>query len=229
MARTPRIVLPGVPHHIAQRGNRKQKTFFCEFDYRHYLSLLAEHAVSAGMSIWCYCLMPNHVHLIAVPTTVDGLSRGLGETHQRYTLTINRRKRWKGYLWQGRFSSYPMDEEHTLAAARYILLNPFSAKLEKLVGDWPYSSLRAHLTGKSDGIVDVAPLAERIDDWAGFLQSGVPGGLDETLAKHLRTGLPAGSRSFVRSIEKATGRSLVPKKRGRPVVDELLISKNRTK
>ena len=129
MARLARLVIPGLPHHVTQRGNRRQQTFFNDGDYAAYLELMAEWCREEGVEIWGYCLMPNHVHLIAVPKTEDGLRRAIGEAHRRYTRRINFREKWRGYLWQGRFASFIMDEPYLLAAARYVELNPVRAKL----------------------------------------------------------------------------------------------------
>jgi len=110
MARIVRVVAPGIPHHITQRGNRRQQTFFNDDDYRAYLSLMAEWCNKYDVGIWCYCLIPNHVHLIAVPKTKDGLNLATGEAHRRYSRRINFREGWRGHLWQGRFASFMMDE-----------------------------------------------------------------------------------------------------------------------
>ena len=67
---------------------------------------------SGGVEIWAYCLMPNHIHLIAVPHTQDGLQQAIGEAHRRYTRQINFREKWRGYLWQGRFASFIMDKPY---------------------------------------------------------------------------------------------------------------------
>src|SRR3954463_8090540 len=109
MPRLARAIAPGLPHHVTQRGNRCQKTFFCTDDYLRYLALLAEWCDRCAVDIWAYCLMPNHVHLIAVPPDERALSRAVGETHRSYTTEINRREGWRGYLWQGRFNSFVMD------------------------------------------------------------------------------------------------------------------------
>ena len=118
MARLARIVAPGLPHHITQRGNRRQKTFFHDDDYQQYLNLMREWCERHSVEIWAYCLMPNHVHLVAVPETEDGLAKAIGEAHRRYTRYVNFRKGWTGYLWQGRFASFPMDEAGGMAACR---------------------------------------------------------------------------------------------------------------
>jgi len=120
MARIARIVVPGYPHHITQRGNRRQETFFCDDDYKQYIALMAEWCSRCGVTIWAYCLMPNHTHLIAVPRTEEGMRKAIGEAHRRYARMINFREGWRGYLWQGRFSSFVMDERYLLAAVRYI-------------------------------------------------------------------------------------------------------------
>ena len=114
MVRIARVVAPGTPHHVTQRGNRRQQTFFNEDDYRAYLDLMAEWCGRFGVEIWAYCLMPNHVHLIAVPKTVAALGQAVGEAHRRYSLRINFREGGRGHLWQGRFASFPMDDAYLL-------------------------------------------------------------------------------------------------------------------
>jgi putative transposase len=124
MARIARVIATGYPHHVTQRGNRRQRTFFNDEDYAVYLELLSEWTRKHDVEVWAYCLMPNHVHLIVVPGTQDGLARAIGEAHRRYTRRINFREGWKGHLWQERFSSFPMDENHLLTAVRYVEMNP---------------------------------------------------------------------------------------------------------
>ena len=104
--------MAGAAHHVTQRGNRRQQVFFGDEDYRAYRALLAEGCAAAGVSVWGYCLMPNHVHLILVPSSADGLRAALAEAHRRYTRRVNFREGWRGYLWQGRFASVAMDEAH---------------------------------------------------------------------------------------------------------------------
>ena len=83
MARIARVIVPGFPHHITQRGNRGQKAFFGDADYQAYLELMAHWCEACGVSVWCYCLMPNHIHLIAVPKTAEALRLAIGEAHRR--------------------------------------------------------------------------------------------------------------------------------------------------
>jgi putative transposase len=214
MARLARVVIEGVAHHVTQRGNRRQQTFFGEDDYRTYRELLAEGCRDAGVEVWGYCLMPNHVHLILVPHDPDGLRAALAETHRRYTRRVNVREGWRGYLWQGRFASAPMDEAHLAAAARYVELNPVRARLAVRAEDWPWSSARAHLGGRDDGLVSVAPMLGRIPDWAGLLDQGLAKAEHETIRAAERTGRPLGGEGFLAELERRTGRALARRKRG---------------
>lgn len=109
MARMARVVAPGIPHHVTQRGNRRQETFFSDDDYRAYLELMAQWCSLCAVEVWAYCLMANHVHLIVVPESEGGMRRAIGEAHRRYTRRVNFRQGWRGHLWQGRFASFPMD------------------------------------------------------------------------------------------------------------------------
>jgi putative transposase len=214
MVRQARLVVPGHPHHVTQRGNRRLPVFFSDDDYRAYLDLLSEWSAKSGTAVWSYCLMPNHVHLILVPRTEDGLRATLGETHRRYTRMINFREGWRGHLWQERFHSFPMDEEWLMHAARYVALNPVAAGLVARPEDWPWSSASAHLTGKSDGIVDVRPLVDRGGDWAAFMEGGIEDAMVKRLEMHMQTGRPLGSDTWIEALEARLGRSLRPRKRG---------------
>jgi putative transposase len=216
MARIARVVAEHYPHHITQRGNRRQDTFFCDDDYRYYIQLMAEWCGKCRVKIWAYCLMPNHVHLIAVPESEDGLRRALGEAHRRYTRHINFREKWKGHLWQGRFASFLMDEQYLLAAARYIELNPVRAGLVSIPEDYPWSSAKAHIKGRNDDLVKAKPLLRMVDDWQQFLFDEVSGGEYELLQRHERTGRPLGSKSFIERLENKLTRILTPQKGGRP-------------
>jgi len=214
MARLARVVIPGMPHHITQRGNRRQQTFFNDGDYAAYIELLAEWSREHGVEIWSYCLMPNHIHVIAVPSSEDGLRWAIGETHRRYTRRINFREKWRGYLWQGRFASFVMDEAYLLAAARYIELNPVRAGLVTSPCDWRWSSARAHLAGSDDQLVKVAPLLAMMPDWAAFLNSAIPEEELRDIRRHTRTGRPLGDEAFLARLEEMVGRVLKRRKPG---------------
>ncbi len=216
MSRIARLVLPDMPHHITQRGNRRLPTFFSSADYEAYLELMAERCAAFGIAIWAYCLMPNHTHLIAVPATEDGLARGIGDAHRRYSRQINAREGWRGFLWQGRFSSCILDETHLLAATRYIELNPVRAGLVDNPLDYPWSSARAHHNGEDDVLVQVAPMLERVKEkWARFLKAGLSNAECERLRLHERTGRPIGNDSFLDRLEARLGTTVRPQPPGR--------------
>ena len=206
MARLARVVIPGVPHHITQRGNRRQSAFFCDEDYVAYLELMGEWCGKLGLEVWAYCLMPNHVHLIVVPESEAGMRRAIGEAHRRYTRRINFREGWRGHLWQGRFASFPMDETYLMAAARYIERNPVRAHLSRCVWRYRWSSARAHVNGEDDGLVRVKPLLDRVDDWKDFVRTHEDETEREALRQHERTGRPLGSDAFMAKVERIAGR-----------------------
>ena len=212
MARIARVVVPGYPHHVTQRGNRRQLTFFCNQDYQAYLNMMTEWCRRHQVAIWAYCLMPNHVHLIAVPANGAGLARAIGEAHRRYALRINRRESWRGHLWQARFASFVMDQTYLLAAVRYVEMNPVRAGLVKRPEDYAWSSARAHMQGRDDGLVTVHPMLSMVGSWSEYLAADWPTGY-ESLKRHERSGRPLGSDSFVAKLEQLTGRTLKPLRR----------------
>ncbi len=214
MGRLPRVVVPGLPHHVTQRGNRRQQTFFGEEDYGEYCRLLSVSCRNCGTQVLAYCLMPNHVHLILVPADDFGLRDALAEAHRRYTRMINFREGWRGHLWQERFHSFVMDERHLLAAARYVERNPVRARLSPTPEDWPWSSARAHLTGEDDALVTVRPLLDLIPDWGAFVGEPDAPKFAELLHAHASTGRPLGPESFVESLERRLKRPLKRRKPG---------------
>lgn len=217
MARLARIVIPGIPHHVTQRGNRRERTFFEDADYKRYRTMLGDAAKRAGAEVWAYCLMPNHVHLIVVPSGEDGLRRTFADAHRRYTGMINARHEWTGHLWQGRFGAVAMDEAHLLAAVRYVALNPVRAGLVRRARDWPWSSVGAHLSGQDDALVTVAPLLERYGDFEEILdrQAEEEASTWAALRKSETTGRPVGRSEWLLELEGRSGRKLMPAKPGR--------------
>ena len=214
MARLARIVVPDIPHHVTQRGNRRQTVFFGDDDCRAYLDLLSDYTRQAGVAVWAWCLMPNHVHLMLAPPDPGALRHALAEAHRRYSRRVNFREGWRGHLWLGRFASCPMDPAHAQAAARYIELNPVRARLAGRPEDWPWSSARAHLSGQDDGMTRTTALGIEPGDWADFLASGLDDSVLETIRAGERTGRPLGDAEFVRNLEAATGRQLARRKPG---------------
>jgi putative transposase len=163
MARMARAVAPGFPHHVIQRGNRRQQTFFNEVDYQVYLDLMAEWCAKYQVETWAYCLMPNHVPLVVVAQTADGLTRAIGEAHRRYSRHVNFRQGWRGHLWQGRFSSFVLDQRYLLACVRYVELNPVRAGLVDKPDNWRWSSASNHIRGEDNTLVKTAPMTEMIN------------------------------------------------------------------
>jgi putative transposase len=222
MARRARVVIAGAPHHVTQRGNRRQRTFFQDSDYLAYLHLAAEAFAEAGVEVWAYCLMPNHVHLIAAPGRHEALARAVGATHLRYTRQINLRQRWTGYLWQGRFASFPMDEDYLRQCARYVGLNPVRAGLTRRAADWPWSSVGAHLTGRRDPLLTPGPLAERLGaEIERFFDVDVEAEARRRLRLATSTGRPLGAAAWVKALEAAAGRRLSAAPIGRPTKGEV--------
>ncbi|MDX8396186.1 MAG: transposase [Mariprofundaceae bacterium] len=215
MARMARVVIPGIPHHVTQRGVRRNDVFFCDDDYELYIRLLAKYCRQSGTEIWSYCLMTNHVHLIMVPSSEDGLRASLGEAHRRYTLHINERENCRGHLWQERFHSFPMDEHYLLAATRYVELNPVHANMVDRAEDYAWSSTHAHLAGQDDTLVKVAPMLERVGNWQKYLNGGIDDVTVEALRMHSKTGRPLGDESFLDMLEYKVGKVLRPLKKGR--------------
>jgi putative transposase len=216
LARFARVIAPGLPHHVTQRGNRRGPIFFEPGDQILYRKFLGDQLRRTGVEAWAYCLMPNHVHLVLTPRDKEGLGRAVGEAHRRYTSFINARHGWVGHLFQSRFGSVVMDEKHLITAARYVTLNPVRAGLVSRAEDWPWSSARAHLAGRDDNLVTVKPLLDRVDDLEGFFSSA---GANEASFEAFRTsetsGRPLGDPDFIETLEARLDRRLAPQRAGR--------------
>ena len=172
---------------------------------------MAEWSGAYQVEIWAYCLMPNHVHLIAVPHSADGLRRAIGEVHRRYTRMVNFREGWRGHLWQGRFASCVLDEPYLLTAARYV---PVRAGLINAPSRYRWSSAAAHVRGRDDALVRVAPLTKMVPNWRGFLARAIREEDIKTLRAHERTGRPLGEEEFLATLEDKLGRILRRQKPG---------------
>ncbi len=213
MPRLARVVVPGVPHHITQRGVRSLPVFFGDADRRTYLALLAEQGDQHRVVFRAYCLMTNHVHLVAIPKREESLARAIGEAHRRYTRMVNFRENARGYLFQGRFFSCPLDDEYFLAAVRYVELNPVRAKMVPKAWDYAWSSCRFHIgLRKHDALVPDRDLLGLEAKWRQHLRDHDDRA--DLLRQKTSTGRPCGSSKFVRRIEKRTGRVLQPQRPG---------------
>ena len=214
MGRVARVVVPGYPHHITQRGVRSLPVFFGDNDRIEYLRLLKKQTERFGVQILSYCLMTNHIHLIAVPEAENSLAKAIGEAHRIYTKTTNERLGVKGYLFQGRFFSCPLDGHHLLSAVRYVERNPVRASMVKSPWEYKWSSApyRVGLV-KKDALLSPPELLEEINDWPSFLSTETDD--MNPLREKTRTGRPYGPDAFFNTVKQLTGRDLRPNKRGR--------------
>lgn len=206
MTRMARVEAIGYPHHVIQRGNRKQNVFIKETDKEKYLKILDLQSKLFGLKIWAYCLMDNHVHLIVVPEKQGSLTRTISETHRLYTRMVNFREKWRGYLWQGRFKSYPLDEKYLYAAVRYVECNPVRAKLVIKAEDYKWSSARWHIENSEGGILARFYLQDQIKNWSGYLAEREEEASLEQLRTHMETGRPLGEDEFLDLLEDNLGR-----------------------
>jgi putative transposase len=221
MARLARLVVPGLPHHVTQRGNGRARTFFGDGDYALYRDLLAQACREAQVEVWAWCLMPNHVHLILVPSDADGLRRALSRTHRTYAGIIHTRRKRTGHFWQGRFGSVVMDEAHLAAAVRYVSMNPVRARLVARAQDWRWSSVRAHLYGRNDGLTTRGPVLTRFSPFRDFLAAPEDADAVDRLRVAASIGRPVGDKAFLARLERLTKRTLRPQKRGpKPRADD---------
>jgi putative transposase len=215
MTRIARVVVPDVPHHVTQRGNRGERIFFAAEDYALYRDWLGESCRRFAVEVWAYCQMPNHVHLILAPSDADGLALALSRAHRLYSGFVNARARQTGHLFQSRFGSVAMEEAHLLNAVRYVALNPVRARLVADARDWPHSSVGTHLAGREDGLVAVRRVLDRVANFADLLASDADDPAFAPLRRSELIGRPLGSPSFVAAVEARLGRRLAPGKRGR--------------
>ena len=218
MARIARVVVPGAWHHATQRGNHQQTVFFADADRAFYLDLLRHYTVRHAVRIVGYCLMSNHVHIVALPTDAKGLANALGRTHNDYARWINLQRRDTGHVWQNRFYSCPLDERHGWEALRYVELNPVRTALVERAAEWRWSSAGAHATGTDDaGLLDLSAWTARWTpaSWREALDRGLEdAALVERIREATRTGRPAAAEAGLRHLERETGRRLRPQKRG---------------
>lgn len=219
MARFPRVVVVDVPHHVTQRGNARQVILASDADRLTYLALLREYAALYGLSMLGYCLMSNHVHLIAVPHSETALSHSLKQAHGRYAAYWNGQRSSTGHVWQGRFYSCPLDEKHLWEALRYVELNPVRAHMVETPEQWPWSSAAAHCGFTTpDAILKMERWSQRwtVAEWRSFLAEAESAAALEVLRQFTHTGRPLGTPEFVTELEAATLRPLAARKRGRP-------------
>ena len=159
MARMPRVVVPGYPLHVTQRGHNREPIFFTPQDRETFLVDLSEAAAQQGCAVHAYALMTNHVHLLLTPAEADGPSRLMQALGARYVGHVNRAYGRTGTLWDGRFRSSVLDSDrYFVACSRYIELNPVRAGLVSDPGDYRWSSFRANALGETDAVLTPHPL-----------------------------------------------------------------------
>lgn len=219
MPRHARIVFPGVAHHVTQRGNNRRQVFFEQSDGFSYLRLLRECTQRYAIELVAYCLMPNHVHLVVIPSSLDGLHRACKVIHGRYARRINQMRSRVGHLWQDRFFSSALDENHFVNAVRYVELNPVRAGLIDTAESYEWSSAATHCGLRSDTLVTHRPasgLFQRIDDWSAWLRNQPDQACVDRLRLHINQNLPCGSEEFVEQLGNIAARPLRFRQRGRP-------------
>lgn len=220
MPRRPRLIVPGMPHHVTQRGNNKQPVFDDDGDMRRYLVWMSEYCVKFNLDILAYCLMPNHVHFIIVPEDDASLSKALNAINMRYSQYRNRKNKSSGHVWQGRFFSCVMDEKHMIAAARYIERNPVRAKMIRYPWMYAWSSAKDHCDNLASSIIDSRHIFNFTDiaqtRWREFIgEEDSPGEVD-TIRRHTAGGRPLGETGFIRKLESSLGINLQLLPIGRP-------------
>jgi len=219
MPRVARIVVAGCPHHITQKGNCGQDIFFSDADRRAFLALLSQYALRCGVSIEGYCLMSNHVHLIATPETKDSLAAVMGRTNFRYAQYVNRTYQRSGHLWQNRFYSCALDDAHYWAALIYVEQNPLRARIVRMPWRYPWSSAAAHCGESVDrGLLDLRRWRTMADEseWRKELSRIRPFEETDIIRQFTNRGRPLGNAAFVARIEHAIGRRVHALPEGRP-------------
>jgi putative transposase len=212
-------VLPGVAHHVTQRGNARRFILQSDTDRLVYLRLLQQYARLHQLALVGYCLMSNHVHLIAIPRRADSLALALRQTHGQYAAYLNAREGSSGHVWQGRYYSCPLDMPHLWAALRYTERNPVRARVVSHAELYQWSSAAAHCGMPGGSLpIESAPWQDEwtASAWHEFLRGDEAEAETQAIRASTHTGRPLGSSDFVHEAEVALRRTLMPRKGGRP-------------
>ena len=218
MPRFARVVAPGAPHHVTQRSVSHQFVLQSDADRTIYLELLRHACRLYKVSLAGYCLMSNHVHLIAIPDDRRSLPLALKYAHGRYATYFNASRTASGHVWQGRYYSCPMDTPHLWAALRYTELNPVRAGLAREAEGYRWSSAAAHCGGAATDWLDLRHWGRvwNASDWKTYLAADAGTNEDDEIRRSTHTGWPLGAGEFVDQLEKALQRRLKPLRGGRP-------------
>ena len=208
-----RVVVPESPHHITQRGVRRMTVFTNDIDRQYYLKVMKKYCEKYGVSILSWCMMSNHVHLIVVPAEESSLAYAIGNAHKAYTAVFNKLHGDKGYLFQGRFYSTPLDNPHFYSAVRYILRNPVRAGMLKdpLAYSWSSALFNAGIAD-SDPLVSSNERLGWVTHWGEYLAED-PADIAD-IRRCTRTGRPCGGEEFIQYAEDVTGRTLRKRRPG---------------
>ncbi len=219
MPRVARTVIAGAPHHVTQRGNNREDVFFTDDDRHFYLSALKRVSAEAGLKIHAYCLMSNHLHIVATPDYENSIASTLARTHLIYTQHINRLHDRSGHLWQNRFYSCPVEDNSFPVVVRYVECNPVRAKMEKYAWRYEWSSAAAHC-GLADlsGLLDLYAWTRTYppSDWKEYLREKENELSTDLIRVSTNRGRPLGSDNFISKLEELTGRKLHPLPHGHP-------------
>ena len=206
MPRNARVVAPGLPYHVTQRGTNRERVFFTAGDRALYLQLIRENIKEAGVRILAYCLMSNHVHFVVVPEREDSLAVLFGRANGRYAQAVNIRKGRCGHLWQARYHSCPMSGTHLWVGLRYVEMNPCRARMAEAAEEYRWSSAKVHLTGEKDGSrildLDFWEKAGGVETWRELHSKEIPEEQALELRKCTYSGRPFGEPAFVAEIEE---------------------------
>ena len=223
MPRIARVIAAEYPHHITQRGNNRADVFFDDEDKEYYLQTLKKYGEKYHVKIWAYCLIANHVHILAVPEYEESLAWCVGRTNLLYTQYVNRKYKRSGRLWQNRFFSTIVEAESYLwAVVRYIEKNPMKSKLVKKPEDYKWSSCKSNISGESNGqLSEQGWLDEKDrDTYRQFLMQQDPES-EQKIRHATSTGRPLGSEGFMKKLELKLLRRILPGKAGRPKKDKV--------
>ncbi len=211
-----RVVAPGYPHHITQRGTNKSDIFLTDKDYQYFLELLNQWLDKTKLKLSAYCLMRNHLHLLTTPDDSDGLGRCLHGVTSRYAQYFNTKYGRNGRLWQNRYFSCPVDrDEYLWAVVKYIEMNPVRAHIVKTPEEWSWSSAGEHIKGKVENNI-------RLHNWLRpeereeYAKVMLERREEDRIRKATSSGRPLGGELFFDKLEGILNRELRPRKAGRP-------------
>ncbi len=223
MPRTGRAIIEGLPHHITQRGNYGQNIFETDKDRKQYLEWIEKYSRKYKVIVLSYCLMSNHVHFIVIPAEKESLSKLFNTAHMRYSHYYNKKKKVKGHLWQGRYFSCILDDEHLKKAARYVERNPVRAGIVKKVEEWSWSSAKDN-ADEGSGEIKITGIRGYFEisgkDWKDYVKEKDAVGFVAEIRKATNMSRALGNDGFILKLEKKLGVSLKLIGRGRPVKEK---------